>query len=266
MRGKILFELLAILAVALGLWFAFSKIDFGKPEDLSLMSIETEVELGELMVEYITSSDPDFDTYQNDTLERAVKVIADRLIQSLDTVKYDYDIVLAQSTQINAMTMFGGRIYVLRGLLSYTESPEELAGVMAHEIGHAQERHVVHRLVKELGVTAVLTLLAGGDPGTVTQILKALMQSVFSRNQESRADQFALSLMENAGIDPIHLADFFRRLEEDEKTYPKGLEIMMTHPHHTSRIEDIEQYEVDQDFRKRPFFGLDWEAVRRNAK
>ena len=64
------------------------------------------------------------------------------------------------------MTMLGGRIYVLRGLISYTQSPEELAAVMAHEMGHAQERHVVHRLIKELGVTAVVTVLTGGDPGS----------------------------------------------------------------------------------------------------
>lgn len=266
MRGKIFIELAAIVVVALGLWFLFTKIDLGTPDDTSLMSIETEVSLGELLTEEITSKDPNFQSYENDTAQRALKVIANRLIGALDTVKYDYDIVLAKGAQINAMTMLGGRIYVLRGLMSYAESPEELAGVLAHELGHAQERHVVRRLIKELGVTAVVAILTGGDPGTVLEVLNALMQSVFNRNQESRADEFGLALMEKAGIDPQHLADFFRRLEEDEKTYPKSLEILMTHPHHTSRIEDIEQYEVGETFREKPFFGIDWEAVRRNTE
>ncbi len=122
------------------------------------------------------------------------------------------------------------------GLIEFTESPEELAAVLAHEIGHAEKRHVVSKLVKELSIAVILTGLSNGDPSLVAKILKEIIGSSFDREQENEADQFGLRLLERADISPKNLARFFERLKAKDLDYDASLELLMSHPTTDKRI------------------------------
>jgi len=146
-------------------------------------------------------------------------------------------------------------------LITMSESPEEVAAVLAHEIGHAEKRHVLSKIVKEFSIAVVVGILAGGDPNVIVQIIQQVVGSSFDREQEEEADRFALELLEKAKIDPQHLADFFSKLNEKEMSYNKNLEILMTHPHNDSRIDKVKRYRTSRGFKEEKI-EMDWKAVK----
>lgn len=128
-------------------------------------------------------------------------------------------------------------------------------------MGHAEQRHVVTKLIKELSVTAIVTILSGGDPSTLAQILKGIIGNTFDREQERKADQFALELLEKAKISPKNLGRFFERLNAKNLDYDENLEILMTHPHNDKRIDQVRKYKTKNDFKPEPF-QINWKKVQ----
>ena len=227
--------------------------------DLSYeVSIEQEEKLGNLFKDLIWDQYP---TMKDNAADTALQQITSRLIQVLDSTKYRYQFTIIKKDEINAFTIPGGNIYVFSDLMKLAETPEEVAAVLAHEIGHAEKRHVVSKLMKELSITAVVSILSGGDPSVLTQILKDIIGNSFDREQEADADKFALQLLEKAGIQPKNLGRFFERLNEKDLDYNKNLEILMTHPHNDKRIEQARRYRTKKGFKPVPF-NLDWKKVQ----
>ncbi len=262
MRGSTLRDLIILLAIGAGLFVGgyFIVKEIGKSDlDLSYeVSIEQEEKLGNLFKEMIWDQ---FPTVKDNAADSAFQQITARLINALDTTAYRYEFTIIKSDQINAFTIPGGNIYMFSELMKIAETPEEVAAVLAHEIGHAEKRHVVTKLIQELSITAIVSVLSGGDPSILTQVLKEIIGSSFDRKQEEEADRFALELLEKAGISPKSLARFFERLNEKNLDYDEELEILMTHPHNDKRIEQVRRYKTKNDFKPVPF-NFDWKKVQ----
>lgn len=257
------FRDLLILALISGVLLvgAYFFVKYLEDDDTSLayeFSVRQEEELGNLFKKMILTN---YERIEETTADSAVQAITKRLLTSLDTSLYKYEFTILDSDEINAFTIPGGNIYIFSGLITLTESPEELAAVLAHEIGHAEKRHVVTKLVKEVSLTTVLSILSGGDPSVLTQLLKDLVGNTFDREKEKEADQFALELLEHASISPKSLARFFDRLNKNNLDYDKNLEILMTHPHNDSRIEEVRNYKTKNSFEPKPF-DMDWSRVK----
>lgn len=266
MRSSILRDLLILAAAAVLLFLAgyylVKKLDFSSPEFGYDFSIEQEEELGDLIKDGIWSQFPAVHSYKADS---AMEVITGRLLAALDTTKYRYQFRIIDNSQVNAFTIPGGNIYMFSGLIERSDSPEEVAAVLAHEIGHAEKRHVVNKIVKEFSIAVVVSILAGGDPSLIMEIIQQVVGSKFDREQEEEADHFALELLERARIDPQHLGDFFAKLNEEDMSYNKNLEILMTHPHNDSRISKVRDYRSARGF-KEEAIDLDWEAVKKAVR
>jgi predicted Zn-dependent protease len=119
-----------------------------------------------------------------------------------------YDMAL-----VNAFTVAGGRIVLTRGLINDAGSADEVAGVLAHEIGHATLLHPEAQLVRILGLDLIMKVFSGGASGnTIASVagLAALLRS--SRDAERAADGYARKLMLDAGLDPSGLKTFFEAL------------------------------------------------------
>ena len=115
---------------------------------------------------------------------------------------------------VNAAALPGGQILVFKGLIDYTQSPNEFAGVLAHELGHIELGHPTE-LVIERGATAFLVGLLLGDVfggSAVVGIAQAALQARYSRAAERAADARGVAILEAAGLDPRPFGDFFRRL------------------------------------------------------
>jgi len=241
------------------IWLAASLFKY--PKDPQLLSVEKEEKLGEAYVDLILLN-PLFGEFENPHVDSAVKVIGNRLEEgleeSLGQTEYNYRFMVFESEMINAFTVPGGNILISTGLIGFCNSPEELASVMAHEMGHVEKRHVVSRLIKELGIE----ILTSGDPYVMGEVTGLLTSTSFDRKQEEEADNFAAWLLEESSIEPRSLAAFFRRLEEEQgNELLEHFEILSTHPNFRSRIREVLSYVPAEDF-EAVAIDLDWEGIR----
>ena len=157
----------------------------------------------------------------------------------------DYRFYIINSATVNAFALPGGHIYVTRGLIQRTDSGAELAGVLAHEIGHIVERHGVEKLQRHLRTGSLVNVLysitLGGEPAILRQ--NALQLSGFlwsashSREDEEEADRLAVEYLFHAGVDPEGIVSLLQTLLVEERTEGDVLGAWFsTHPLTASRI------------------------------
>ena len=259
MQRRILRDLLILLGVFGLIWLVFSL--FSYPDDPQLLSKQREEQLGDTYLDFILLN-PMFQELSNSKIDSAVGIIAERLVEGLEASEYTYDFVVFESAMINAFTVPGANILISSGLIAFCDGPEELAAVMAHEMAHVEKRHVISRLVKELGIE----ILTSGDQFILGEITGRLSSSRFDRKQEEEADFLAAQLLESAAIEPRTLASLFRKLEKESNAHLlEDFEIVSTHPNFSSRIRESLNYRPAEDFRAREF-ELDWEEIRAALK
>jgi len=152
---------------------------------------------------------------------------------------------VVQVPDVNAFTFLGGHIIVTRGLLEKVKTPAELAGVIAHEMGHLSERHVLASIIRASFMTSIWTVAFGDisgllviDPSTLKQILELR----HGREMEERADRFALDTLRAAGIAPKGMHDFFDTLMKEEGHLPQGLAFLSTHPLSVERKKVVARF------------------------
>ena len=256
MGKKIIRDLLILLSAFGLIWVIFSL--FSYPEDPSLFSIQNEENIGEVYLD-MTLKSPMFPELQNAFIDSGISSISDRLVTGLGSSDYTYNFVVFESEMINAFTIPGGNILISSGLIRFCDSAEDLAVVIAHEMGHVEERHVISRLIKELGIE----ILTSGDPYVIGEVTSILTSTGFDRKQEEEADQFALELLEASSIQPQSLATFFRKLEAElDNELLEHFEIISTHPNFSSRIRHALSYVPSDDFESSPI-NLDWGLVKK---
>ncbi|MDD3355261.1 M48 family metallopeptidase [Zoogloea sp.] len=164
-----------------------------------------------------------------------VQAIARRLVRPGEKLEFH----LADEPEINAFAAPGGVVIVYKGLLDKADTPEEVAGVLAHEIAHVELRHSLHQIVRSAGLRVIVAALAGnyGDLGSWAARLGEL---TFSREAEREADQRAIERLAEARIDPGGLLRFFERLEKMERAQGARLPALLsTHPDTPERIRAL---------------------------
>ncbi len=191
----------------------------------------------------------------------AVQTITDRLVAAIpDNPGYAFEVQLISSDQVNAVAFPGGQIVVYSGLLAAAGSAEEVAGVLAHEIGHVLHRDGLRQLISRLGGAAVVRLaLGGGDLAGLVAQLGELDQLAYSRGQEQAADSAGLQLLAAAGLPPRSLPDFFRRLQQREAAGLPGF--LSTHPDTAARIAALHEQIAELPATPTVPLPIDWKAV-----
>lgn len=134
------------------------------------------------------------------------------LVERIDPNDRDVDVLVVNLPIVNAVTLPGGRIVLFDGLVKAARSPDEVAGVLAHELGHVRHRDVLESLLRHVG----LSVLLGGLDGQVGGYTNALLSSAYSRDAEARADGYAISALGTADVSPTPIADFFGRLSKGD--------------------------------------------------
>jgi predicted Zn-dependent protease len=143
---------------------------------------------------------------------------------------------------VNAFAAPGGHMVVMSGLLERADGPEELAGVMAHEMGHIVHRHSVKALLRAYGFGLVTKLVVGGFSSDVSSVADAgglLLALRHSREAEREADRTALQLLDKTGMRADGLARFFGKIldEQKGKDSAQQMGVFSTHPPTNERIE-----------------------------
>jgi hypothetical protein len=148
------------------------------------------------------------------------------LVNRVDPDDAAVEVSVVKLPMVNAVTLPGGRIVVFDGLLADAKSPDEVAGVIAHEIGHIRHHDVMESLLRQLGLSVVL----GGLAGRVGGYTNALLATAYSRGAEGRADGYAIDLLRDAKISPQPTAAFFTRLGKGAGKAERMLSYLATHP------------------------------------
>ena len=144
---------------------------------------------------------------------------------------------------LNAFCTPGGFIYVYSGLIRYLDAEDHLAGILGHEIAHAELRHSSARLQKDFGVDALLAFVVLGTPARVVDviganILRELMTLSYSRDQEAASDDFSVRYLASTPFACDGAAGFFAKtLEQGDD--PNVLEILSDHPDSKARVEAV---------------------------
>lgn len=147
---------------------------------------------------------------------------------------FAYRVDVLDTPLVNAVALPGGRILLFRGVLEKADSADEVAGVLAHEMQHVNERHGMQALVRSFGVSMLADMMFGG--GMMGDISSMFMMTSYSRDAETAADQGAITTLRGAGIGTAGMARFFARLKEQESESAFALpELLSTHPASAAR-------------------------------
>jgi Zn-dependent protease with chaperone function len=137
----------------------------------------------------------------------------------------------------NAFALPGGRIYLLNGLLAKAENPDEIAGVLAHELGHLKHRDNVRELIYNGGTSFLIGLLFGDVTGSSAVIFasRTLVTASYSRDAEQNADTVAIETMQRLGRSPKPMGELLFRVTGNEGS--KSLSILANHPLTEDRLK-----------------------------
>ncbi len=201
---------------------------------------------------------------QRDELDEALSDLLQRLEQHLEEEHpYEIEIIVVNSSLVNAMAFPGGLIVFYAPLIRLTETPEELAAIMAHEIGHVVHRDPLRKLIRQIGLSATLAILGGESTAILEDLIKNLLDLKYSRDQEREADDFALQTLAASGIDPAHFASIMQKLSAGKTNgNDKVFKYLSTHPHLDERVTKARQASQRFAAHTEPF-GLDWPRVKR---
>ncbi|NDW54862.1 M48 family metallopeptidase [Aliiroseovarius sp. PrR006] len=167
----------------------------------------------------------------------AMQAMYTRLNPDAD-LPYDVQIHVLDHPMVNAFALPGGRLVFFRGLLEEADNPDEVAAVLAHEIGHVVYRDPTRDALRSAGSLGVLGLLFGDFAGGTVALFIAnqLINASYSKAAEARADDYAHGLLEKANVSPVALGTFFERLHEEHGDAEGIVAHFASHPQMTDRI------------------------------
>lgn len=150
--------------------------------------------------------------------------------------------IIQNDTVLNAFATPGGYIYVYTGLIKYLDKEDDLAGVLGHEIAHADKRHSVRQLQKVYGIQIMLSIALGNNPSQLAQIAAGLAGNLgnlkFSRDHEKEADDYSVVYLANTKYQCNAAYSFFQKLLDEQKA-GQVPQFLSTHPAPQERVDDI---------------------------
>ncbi len=195
--------------------------------------------------------------------EAAGRAALAKLVGRLETaaaLPFPLHVDVVRRSEPNAFALPGGHIYVYQGLIDAAQLPDELAGVLAHEIGHVAHRDGTRTVLQTAGLSFLFGMMLGDfvGGGAVVIAAKTVLKSSYSRRVEAAADAYSVDLMTKAGGDPHALAAILARIVADKD---QGMKILRDHPETKDRIGAIEA--AAHAVATRPFIeAAEWAALK----
>lgn len=220
----------------------------------NIFSVEYDVQLGEEFDKEIRSNPKEYPLIKdNQAITDYVSSIGKYIINTSPSIEYKkifpYKFQVIDDTIINAFCTPGGFIYVYTGLMKFVDNEATLAGVLAHEIAHAENRHTTQRITSYYGVSMLLSLVLGNNPNAYAELAANLFTGLAflanSRSDEKEADDYSIKYLRATKYYPGSIMFFFTKIrdEQSKKGYtPGGFErLLSTHPLPSDRIENVKE-------------------------
>lgn len=222
-------------------------------QTLNIFPVEQDVALGSEFALQLQNSPKDYPVYNNPTLKNYITqnifkpILSSPEVRYREIFKYNLE-VIKNDTILNAFAVPGGPVYVYTGLLKYLDSEAALAGVLGHEIAHAEMRHATSRMTKQMGAQMALQLVLGQNPAQWASIIANLGTSIGflanSRADEDQSDQVSIKYLQSTKFYPGAVKFFFEKMRDDGKVSSDGGGVsafFSTHPDPIARIASANQ-------------------------
>lgn len=204
----------------------------------------------------------------------ALQAMLDRLVPhfqgtDVEPGEVEWRIRVVRSDTPNAFALPGGYVTVLTQLIEDADSPDMVAGVLAHEMVHVLQRHGLKRIANQVGIYAGIMLILGspgGLYGLAGELAAVVTTNQYDQGQETEADLLGTEALVRAGLDAVALGRFFQRLKEEYGDIPANLQWLSSHPGHDTRTAAIEalveRMRAEGEAPALRPLDIDWEDVR----
>lgn len=218
-------------------WFLLQEVNWMSLFQVKQSTEKLEQKLGELCLDVFKAADQEND---NPFLINTIDSIVTRICSENKIERDKIKVHVINKDDVNAFALPDGHLVIYTGLISASANPEELSGVISHEIAHIELNHVMEKLLKEVGLSVLVSMTTGNNnPEIIKETAKTLSSSAFDRNIEKEADIQAVDYLIKANINPKPFANFLYKLSLREGEASKYLSWISTHPNSKERAEYI---------------------------
>lgn len=190
-----------------------------------------------------------FDDGKRDEAEKELEKILAKLTAAAPELPYDFKVHIAGTPDVNAIALPGGGIIVFAGLINKVKSENELAFILAHELGHFAHRDHLRGMGKALIINLLAAVVTGGDSGAekMAGVIIPVTAMKFSRDQEKKADLYALELLNAAYGHAGGASHLFEKMKKME-IMPDYVYYFASHPGFDDRIETLRKAAAEKGF------------------
>lgn len=243
--GRLIFGIIVAVIALISYFSSRSYNDITGENQYLSMTADQEIALGaqaapQMIQEY-------GGLYPDQAVQQLVDDVGNRLVtQSVaNDTPWEFEFYVLDDTQtINAFALPGGQIFITQGLLSRFDSPDEVAGVLAHEIVHVLARHSAQQMAKnELtnGLVGAVGVASGNASAAQTAaVIAQLVNMRYGRADETQSDTLGVCLMFDAGYDPQGMVEVMQILQEASGGASQP-EFFSSHPNPENRIREIQE-------------------------
>jgi len=234
---KILTELVLTVGIIVAVWFGLSQVDWMKLFKIKQTTQNTEEKIGDLFWKMMQNSETEM---TSDSIVAPVDSILTRICKANSIDRKKIKLHLLRKDDINAFALPGNHLVIYSGLITTCGNEAELYGVIGHELAHMEKNHVMNKLVKEIGLSVLISMSTGnGNSEAIKSAIQQISSSAYDRKLETEADFTAVDYLEKAGIDPEPFANFLYRLADESKNLPSQIYWISSHPESKERAEKI---------------------------
>src|SRR5690606_13967989 len=253
-------KLALMIALFFCVWFGLSRVEWVGHFHIRQTRIDLEQKLGELIWDVIRNTEKEItDTRIYQPIDSMFSLICRE--NGIDRKRIQIHILDSDIT--NAFALPGKRIVVYSGLIQDCHVPEELCGVMAHELAHIEKGHIMRKLIKETGLQMLITASGGGHSEMIRQALGFLSSKAYDSNHEKEADIASTDYLIRAGMSPEPFAGFMYTLSAKEGNVPDAMYWLNTHPASDQRAKDILDYAARFDKAYTTVMDIEeWDALK----
>ena len=230
---KTLIQALVSITLFFLSWFSFSQIDW-----VSIFKIESktdtiEKKAGDFFWKYYKKQEIE---NTNPYVVKSIDSIIEKICLKNGIPRKKIKPHILRNNEVNAFALPDGHLVIYSGLILESENSEALSGVICHEIAHIELKHVMKKLISEVGFSALVSITAGnGGAEVIKETSKIISSTAFERKLEKEADLKAVEYLLNTKINPIPFANFLYNLSEKEEVDLQYLSWFNTHPNSKDR-------------------------------
>lgn len=222
--------------------------DKNNDNTFNIFSVDDDISLGLQLKQEIESNPAEYplldDVQYKDAYDHLYRM-RDAILETKQLnygEKFDWEVKIVRNDSVlNAFCAPGGFIYFYTGLIKFLDNEAQCAGVMGHEMAHADRRHSTDQLTKVYGLQLLFAMVLGNNPAQITEIAAGLAAGVaalaFSRDAEYEADEYSVKYLYATDYDARGVGGFFLKLDGS----PQPPEFLSTHPHPDNRYDKISE-------------------------